>query len=191
MFRTPLLARIVSLLAVATVVTVISASPPSALRVLPVSERSGPNGYRGGSVASHSAAEVVAKLNLIANPEKGYFVQTFEDPLIVNGNRSASTAIYYLLEGSVGWSYWHRIDAVEVWHYYAGAPMKMALSYDNGTATQVTTLGREIFQGEVPQVSIAKWQWQHVKSLGDWTLVGTTGMLLACCRCWLSLAVTD
>jgi len=152
-----------------------------------------------------TAQEVIAKLNLIPNVEKGYFVETFRDVENVTlthtgtqtrphtngteGNkggvgRSASTAIYYLLEGSVGFSNWHRVDAVEMWHYYAGAPLVLSLAASlavgDNSLVQVrnVTLGPDIFAEpqQVPQVKIAKWEWQRAKSLGDWTLVGTTGV---------------
>lgn len=120
------------------------------------------------------AQDVIAKLQLEPNPEKGYYRQTFEDTDSI-GNRSYSTAIYYLLEGQVGPSYWHRVtDAVEIWHFYAGAPMKLELSWNNGTATQQQILGSDIFRNQTPQVIIAKGQWQRATSLGNWTLVGTT-----------------
>ncbi|KAI0004862.1 RmlC-like cupin domain-containing protein [Xylariaceae sp. FL0662B] len=122
-----------------------------------------------------TAQEVVDKLGLIPNEEKGYYIQTFEDTASC-GNRSASTAIYYLLEGSAGSSVWHRVDAVEVWHYYAGAPLTLSLSYDDGNPVVKKVLGPDIFDGEQPQVVVAKWQWQSARSSGDWTLVGTTGM---------------
>ena len=123
---------------------------------------------------SPSARDVIARLNLTANPEKGYYQQTFEDASKTN-NRSYSTAIYYLLEGEVGASYWHRIvDAVEIWHYYAGTPLQLDLSWNNGTATEHKLLGNDIFGNQVPQVIIEKGQWQRATSLGKWTLVGTT-----------------
>ena len=133
---------------------------------------------RLGAFASHcdspSARDVITKLNLTPNPEKGYYRQTFEDPGDYN-NRSYSTAIYYLLEGKVGASYWHRVvDAVEIWHYYAGAPLQLDLSWNNGTATEHRILGSDIFRNQTPQVIIDKGQWQRATSLGDWTLVGTT-----------------
>ncbi len=65
--------------------------------------------------SSPTAQEVIALFNLQPNVEKGYFQETFVDARVVEGNRPASTAIYYLLEGSVGWAEWHRVDAVEVW----------------------------------------------------------------------------
>ncbi|KAK3389282.1 RmlC-like cupin domain-containing protein [Podospora didyma] len=124
-------------------------------------------------IDKRTAKEVIKKLNMLANPEKGYYAETFRDSLLIN-NRSASTAIYYLLEGSAGNSLWHRVDAVEVWHYYAGAPLTLSLSYNNGTGVRKVTLGPDVFDKQQPQVVIAQWEWQRAKSLGDWTLVGTT-----------------
>lgn len=127
-------------------------------------------------IGRRTAQEVIAKLNLTSNVEKGYYIQTFEDPDVVPGtNRSLSTAIYYLLEGSAGPSYWHRVDNVEVWHYYAGAPLNLSLSHDDGAPVKVVTLGPDVFKGQQPQYAIEKWEWQSARSLGDWTLVGTTG----------------
>jgi predicted cupin superfamily sugar epimerase len=130
--------------------------------------------------ASHhfqpTAQDIIAQLNLSPNPEKGYYLQTFEDTTTTTtSNRSASTAIYYLLEGSAGPSYWHRVtDAVEIWHFYAGSPMKLELSWNNGTATQAHILSGDIFRNQTPQVVIEKGRWQRATSLGNWTLVGTT-----------------
>ena len=132
-----------------------------------------------GASASHhsnpSAQDIINQLNLSPNPEKGYYRQTFEDTALTTGNRSASTAIYYLLEGSAGPSYWHRVtNAVEIWHYYAGCPLKLELSGNNGTATQARILGNDIFRNQTPQVVIEEGRWQRATSLGNWTLVGTT-----------------
>lgn len=128
-------------------------------------------------VNQHAAQEVVAQLHLEPNVEKGYYAQTFEDPDRVN-NRSVSTLIYYLLEGSSGQSVWHKVDAAEVWHYYAGAPLVLSLSNDDGKPDEKHVLGQDIFNGQAPQVVIAKNMWQSARSLGEWTLVGTTGTLL-------------
>jgi predicted cupin superfamily sugar epimerase len=129
-------------------------------------------------IAKRTAQEVVGKLGLAANPEKGYYKETFRDTLMINtgnGTRSASTQIYYLLEGSAGESLWHRVDAVEVWHYYAGAPLTLSLSNNNGTGVRKVVLGPDVFEDQSPQVVIQSWEWQSAKSEGDWTLVGTTG----------------
>ncbi|ORY01054.1 cupin family protein [Clohesyomyces aquaticus] len=124
-------------------------------------------------VDTWSAQDVIQTLNLTANVEKGYYIETFADQAKIN-NRSYSTAIYYLLEGKVGPSYWHRVDAPEVWHHYAGALLRLDLSFDDGKPVDHRVLGKDIFHGQAPQVVINKMQWQRAESLGEWTLVGTT-----------------
>jgi predicted cupin superfamily sugar epimerase len=120
-----------------------------------------------------SAQDIIKQLNLSPHPEKGYYVQTFEDPERVDG-RSRSTAIYYLLEKNVI-SHWHRVlDAVEIWHYYAGAPLQLMLSFDDGKPVRKRTLGPDVFNGQTPHVIVDKGEWQRAESLGDWTLVGCT-----------------
>src|SRR5262249_39933869 len=73
-----------------------------------------------------SAADVIRLLHLEPHPEGGHFVQTFRDAATVN-DRPVSTAIYYLLaRGERG--HWHKVDAAEVWHYYAGAPLALEMA---------------------------------------------------------------
>ncbi|KAF2973462.1 hypothetical protein GQX73_g121 [Xylaria multiplex] len=122
-----------------------------------------------------TAQEVVDKLGLAPNVEGGYYVETFRDDLLLSDtNRSVSTAIYYLLEGPNVPSVWHRVDAVEVWHYYAGAPLILDISSNNGTPTRSHTLGPDLFSDQRPQVVIPADDWQRATSCGNWTLVGTT-----------------
>lgn len=127
-------------------------------------------------INQRSAQEVIDQLQLVPNNEKGYYIQTFQDPDTV-ANRSVSTAIYYLLEGSAGHSIWHRLDAVEVWHFYAGAPLTLSLSYNDGAPIIEHVLGSDVFSNQSPQVVIPTGVWQSALSLGSWTLVGTTGKI--------------
>ena len=73
-----------------------------------------------------SAADVIRKLDLKPHPEGGHFNEMFRDPRADANGRAASTAIYFLLARGER-SHWHRIDAVEVWHYYAGAPLVLEM----------------------------------------------------------------
>jgi predicted cupin superfamily sugar epimerase len=142
-------------------------------------------------INKRTAQEIIAQLKLIPNVEGGYYIETFRDTTNVtftattaNGTtavttRSASTEIYYLLEGATGNSIWHRVDAVEVWHYYAGAPLTLSLARDDGSPVREVTLGPDVFAGQQPQVAIPTWEWQRARSLGEWTLVGTTGTLFS------------
>jgi uncharacterized protein len=121
-------------------------------------------------MTSLTAADVIRVLALTPHPEGGHYRETFRDARTVEG-RSASTAIYYLLARGER-SSWHRVDAAEIWHYYAGAPL--ALGIAEAGATRVVRLGNDIAAGERPQVVVPAGSWQSADSDGDWTLVGCT-----------------
>ena len=122
--------------------------------------------------SSMTAAEVIRLLELQPHPEGGHFRETFRDPQQIGGGRAASTAIYYLLARGER-SHWHRIDAVETWHWYAGAPLKLGIAEDGKKASTVT-LGPDLAAGARPQAIVPAHAWQAAESLGDWTLVGCT-----------------
>jgi uncharacterized protein len=119
-----------------------------------------------------TADDVVRRLDLLPHPEGGFYRETFRDERADENGRAASTAIYYLL-GLGDVSEWHRVDATEVFHYYAGAPMVITVS-PNGHDAQARHLGPDIANGQVPQIVIPAGWWQTSTSLGAWTLVGCT-----------------
>jgi predicted cupin superfamily sugar epimerase len=119
---------------------------------------------------SLSIEEIVAILGLAPHPEGGWYRQTFEDR--ADGQRAHSTAIYYLLGGGPA-AAWHRVDAAEVWHWYAGAPLELSLSPDGATVERLT-LGTDIAAGQRPQVVVPRGAWQQARCLGEWTLCGCT-----------------
>ena len=117
-----------------------------------------------------SAADIIVRLELKPHPEGGHYRETFRDKTLIDG-RAASTAILFLLARGER-SHWHRVDAVEIWHYHAGAPLK--LSVVDGSTEEIVHLGPDIHGGETPQVIVPMRAWQAAESLGDWTLVGCT-----------------
>ncbi|KAI2628419.1 cupin superfamily protein [Xylaria nigripes] len=126
-------------------------------------------------VSHHNAQDVIDLLGLTASEEGGYFVETFRDDAVLpSSNRSVSTAIYYLLKGPNVLSAWHRLDAAEVWHWYAGASLMLQLARDDGSPIMDHHLGPELFSHQMPQVVIETGVWQRAESCGSWTLVGTT-----------------
>lgn len=118
-----------------------------------------------------SAAEVIRLLDLAPHPEGGSFRETFRDVAGPDG-RSRSTAIYFLLAADE-LSHWHRIDAVETWHWYAGAPLALTVS-QNGHDAWSVHLGPDLAVGQRPQAVVPQRAWQSAVSLGRWTLVGCT-----------------
>lgn len=116
------------------------------------------------------AQDLIERLALEPHPEGGWYRQTFVSDAIAG--RAASTAIYYLLEEGQR-SHWHRVDADEIWHFYAGSPLRLSISAD-GVAEQTHVLGSDVLDGDRPQIVVPANAWQSAQSLGAWTLVGCT-----------------
>lgn len=121
---------------------------------------------------SLSAAAVIRVLDLKPHPEGGFYRETFRDAAVGEGGRAVSTAIYYLL-GTGDVSEWHRVDAAEIWHFHAGAPLVITVS-PNGHDAAAHHLGADLAAGQRPQFVVPAGHWQTATSLGAWTLVGCT-----------------
>lgn len=117
-----------------------------------------------------SADDIIRLLELQPHPEGGYFRETFRDGRQIEG-RAASTAIYFLLKEGQH-SHWHRVDAAEIWHWYAGAPL--ALMIADGQAQETVILGNVLEENQRPQAVVPANAWQSAVTQGPWTLVGCT-----------------
>ncbi|MDB5397555.1 MAG: cupin [Rhodospirillales bacterium] len=119
----------------------------------------------------HESDAIIRALGLLPHPEGGYYAESWRDAG-TGGQRGSGTAIYYLLKaGEV--SAWHRVDAAEIWHFYAGAPLKLTVS-DDGETVRDMVLGPDIRSGQRPQLIVPPHGWQMAQSTGTWTLVGCT-----------------
>ena len=118
-----------------------------------------------------SAEEIVRALGLARHPEGGYFRETYRH-LPPGGGRGAMTAIYFLLSAGER-SAWHRVDADEMWHHYAGASLRLDIAVEGRPAESVR-LGPDLAAGQRPQALVPAHVWQSAESEGDWTLVGCT-----------------
>jgi predicted cupin superfamily sugar epimerase len=123
------------------------------------------------TLQSLSADEIIRLLDLRPHPEGGHFCETFRDASGPDG-RARSTAIYFLLRAGER-SHWHRVDAVEIWHFYAGAPLTLRIANGDSSAKTIR-LGPDLAKRERPQAVVPASAWQSAQSLGDWTLVGCT-----------------
>lgn len=124
-----------------------------------------------GARMTLTASGIIRLLDLRPHPEGGHFRETFRDARADAAGRAASTAIYYLLARGER-SRWHRVDAAEVWHYYAGAPL--ALRYQADRKVHRDMLGSDLAAGARPQIVVPARAWQDAESTGNWTLVGCT-----------------
>ncbi len=117
-----------------------------------------------------TADEIIATLNLAPHPEGGWYRQTWEAG---DGPRASGTCIYFLLKAGEC-SHWHRVDATEIWHFYAGAPLILRIEEDADGPAVPRRLGPDLADGQSPQVIVPAHHWQSAESTGDWTLVGCT-----------------
>jgi predicted cupin superfamily sugar epimerase len=122
-----------------------------------------------------NADYVIETLGLKPHPEGGYYSETFRD---ASAPRGTGTAIYFLLrENQV--SHWHRIDATEIFHFYAGLPLEINL-WQEGQPVRREILGASLSQGQRPALVIAPGTWQKARplrvaaGLADYSLLGCT-----------------
>lgn len=120
--------------------------------------------------AADEAARLIRLLALKPHPEGGHYRETFRD-IEAGDGRAFSTAIYFLLKAGEH-SRWHRIDAAEIWHWYAGAPLD--LRYVEGGRERRRILGNDFAHGQDAQIVVPRGAWQCARSLGRYSLVGCT-----------------
>ncbi|MCP4346178.1 MAG: cupin domain-containing protein [Desulfobacterales bacterium] len=125
----------------------------------------------------------ITRLDLTEHPEGGYFKETYRSdesvgkdalPERFNGDRSFSTAIYFLLKGDQV-SHLHRIKSDELWHFYSGSPLTVHIIDQNGEYSQIK-LGCDFDKGEVCQavVKAGVWFGASVDTPDSYSLVGCT-----------------
>jgi len=117
------------------------------------------------------AAAIIARLGLVPHPEGGHYAETYRHRP-QGGGRGSCTAIYYLLRPGER-SHWHKVDAVEIWHHYAGGPLALSL-WQEGGPVQDIVLGPDLAAGQLPQAVVPEHVWQAAEPLDDWVLVGCT-----------------
>lgn len=118
------------------------------------------------------AERIIAALGLAPHPEGGWYRQTWIAEAGPEA-RATGTAILFLLRAGER-SHWHRVDAAEIWHFHAGAPLILSIAAEATGPVRDTRLGPDVLAGEAPQRIVPAGHWQAARSTGDWTLVGCT-----------------
>lgn len=125
-----------------------------------------------------TAADVIAALQLCPHPmEGGFFRETWRSTVRSagpHGDRSAGTAIYYLLTPD-SFSALHRLRSDEVFHFYLGDAVQMLQLWPDGTVHTVV-LGGDLDRGQVPQLVVPAGVWQGSRLVpgGQFALLGCT-----------------
>lgn len=109
---------------------------------------------------------LIGHFRMTRHPEGGYFVETYRSHELVersalperfSGNRTFSTAIYFLLVGDE-FSSFHRIKSDETWHFYAGVACEVVMIAPDGTLS-VVLLGNEPEKGHCFQFTVPAGYW--------------------------------
>ncbi|MFN7002534.1 MAG: cupin domain-containing protein [Roseinatronobacter sp.] len=119
-----------------------------------------------------TADEIIAHFGLQPHPEGGWFRETWR-AVSVDGARPSGTAILFLLKAGER-SHWHRVDAVEIWHFHAGAALELRIAAGAVGPAERIIIGTDFAAGATPQGIVPAGWWQSAQTLGDWTLVGCT-----------------
>ena len=132
---------------------------------------------------NNNAKHWIEKLRMEQHPEGGYFRQTYRSEIMIargalppgfGGPRSASTAIYFLLEGE-NFSAFHRLRSDEMWHFYAGSPLSVEVIEPAGSRSTIL-LGNDSDAGQMFQAVVPAGCWfaSHVVDWKGWALAGCT-----------------
>jgi predicted cupin superfamily sugar epimerase len=131
-----------------------------------------------------NAEDVIRILGLEPHPsEGGYYRETYRSDEVMGagclpsrypGERSACTAIYYLVTPSSP-SRLHRLRTDEIFHFYMGDPVLM-LQLDPDGGGKTVLVGSDLRSGQVPQVVVPRGHWQGILLAdgGSFALLGTT-----------------
>lgn len=114
--------------------------------------------------------DLIDHLELSPHPEGGHYRQTW---ISDEDGRPSGTCIYFLLQAREK-SHWHKVDATEIWHYYAGAPLLLHTAATGEGPAQTQVLSPDLAQGHAPQLIVPKHHWQAAETTGEYSLVGCT-----------------
>jgi len=125
----------------------------------------------------------IQKLTLEPHPEGGYYRQTYRSEMLLPKEglpgefpsaRSASTAIYFLLDAA-NFSAFHRLRSDEVWHFYLGESLVVHVIEPDGHYSQIL-LGSDPEAGETLQAVVRAGCWfaSHLRDETSFALVGCT-----------------
>ena len=131
----------------------------------------------------HHAGDWIKNLQLEPHPEGGYYRETYRSDVMLarealppgfSGPRPASTAIYFLVEGE-NFSAFHCLRSDELWHFYAGSPLRVHV-IDPAGVYSALLLGNDPQEGQIPQAVVAAGSWfgSHVADGKSWSLMGCT-----------------
>jgi len=128
---------------------------------------------------SNRARVLIDVLGLLPHPERGFYGETYRAAGRVMasshaGERSASTAIYFLVTADEPLTSLHRLKSDEVFHLYEGGPLEILRLYADGR-WDLGRLGLDLDAGERPQIVVPAGTW-----FGTELAAGASHCLVGC-----------
>ena len=131
-------------------------------------------------MSNKEAVYLKQRLDLSELPEGGYFKETYRSdktiilPSEIDGERSISTSIYYLLDGT-HFSAFHRLVSDEIWHFYVGSSVTLYIIGETENLSEMK-LGNNIEKGEQFQIQVRAGSWfaATVNDKSSYALLGCT-----------------
>ena len=125
------------------------------------------------------ARVLIDTLGLVPHPERGFYAETYRADTRVTaasheGDRSAATAIYFLVTADTPVTSLHRLKSDEVFHLYEGGPLEILRLQEDGR-WDVARLGLDVGRGERPQAVVRAGTW-----FGTLLDAGATHGLMGC-----------
>lgn len=109
--------------------------------------------------------DLIELFKLEPHPEGGMYRRTFSAQAQFKdetGKRAVGSAIYYYL-ASNDFSAWHRLDAEEMLHFYAGTSMTVHVIDPKGNLTHVNLGDPSRSPNLVPQFCVPKGHWMSLE----------------------------
>ncbi|MBR6000397.1 MAG: cupin domain-containing protein [Oxalobacter sp.] len=109
--------------------------------------------------------DIITHFGMQPHPEGGYYIETYRSAGTIPANalpdgwgeHNWSTGILYLLKAG-DYSHFHRIRQDEMWHFYLGDPMRLAMLYPDGCYEEII-LGKDILAGQKVQFTVPAGVW--------------------------------
>ena len=128
---------------------------------------------------SQRVRHLIDTLGLVPHPERGFYAETYRAATRVGaashgGERSASTAIYFLITADQPVTSLHRLKSDEVFHLYDGGPLEILRLHPDGR-WDIAPLGLDLAAGERPQAVVPAGTW-----FGTLLAAGASHCLVGC-----------
>ncbi|MHB8283862.1 MAG: cupin domain-containing protein [Caulobacteraceae bacterium] len=115
-------------------------------------------------------SEIIQALAMERHPAAGWVSAHYRENEI--WGRANLSSGYHLLIGDEPLPL-HKVDGIEIWHHYRGAPVEIVVS-NGGRRREVSVLGCDFSAGQRSQLAVPAYHWQSCRSLGAWSLLGST-----------------